>query len=82
MDTWVHACVPEERDGKLVAAHCHLQVIGIAAGGVVSGQLSEPRRKVCGDGLVMLAEELGKKSSQCEPLLFQLPAGGVGWGVF
>lgn len=76
MDACAHACVCEERDGKLVSAHCHPQVTGIAAGGTVSRQLSEPRRKECRDGLVMPAEELGKKS-RYKIMLFQSPVNGV-----
>lgn len=76
MDACAHAYVRKERDGKLISAHCHLQVTGIAAGGIVSRQLSESRRKECRDGLVMPAEELGKKS-RCKIMFFQLPVNGV-----
>lgn len=46
---WMNACTHGQRDGQLVPAHCHLQVIGTAAWGVVFRELSEPRRKVCWD---------------------------------
>lgn len=54
-------CLCEWRHGELVPAHGHLQVIGIAAWGVVFKQLSGP---MCWDWLVMSAVELEKLQVQ------------------
>lgn len=82
MDECRHACAWGKRDGQLVPAHCPLQGVGITAGGIVFGELSEPRREVCWEWLVTLLWNW-EGSGRCKAvhLLFWWSANVRGGGV-